>query len=49
MEQIITNIWNINALLGGIVLLLILLVLIVVSATALIGAIFAPFRRNDED
>lgn len=49
MEQMITNIWNINALLGGIVVFLILLLLIIMAFLGLCGAIFSPFRRRNND
>ena len=49
MEQIITNIWNLNALLGGIVTFLILLVLIIMAFLGLCGAVFTPFRRKNDD
>lgn len=46
MEQMINNIWQLNALIGGV---LVFLILIVITLLLLVGIIFAPFRRKDED
>lgn len=46
MEQIIHNIWQLNALLGGI---LVFLVLVIITFMALGTIIFAPFRRNNDN
>lgn len=46
MEQMISNIWQLNALLGGILVFLILGVAIIM---AIITIVFAPFRRNNDD
>ena len=49
MEQMITNIWNINALLGGIVVFLILLLLIIMAFLGLCGTIFNTIKRRNKD
>lgn len=46
MEQIINNIWQLNALLGGI---LVFLLLVIITIMALVTIIFAPFRKNNDD
>lgn len=46
MEQMINNIWQLNALLGGI---LVFLLLVIITVMTLGAIIFAPFRRNNDD
>lgn len=46
MEQMVSNIWLLNALIGGI---LVFLILVVISLMLLTSIIFAPFRRNNDD
>lgn len=46
MEQMISNIWQVNALLGGI---LVFLILVTATFLTLLMIIFAPFRKNNDD
>lgn len=46
MEQMINNIWQLNALIGGI---LVFLILVIITFMALATIIFAPFRKNNDD
>lgn len=46
MEQMISNIWQLNALIGGI---LVFLILVIITFMALLAIVFAPFRRKDEE
>lgn len=46
MEQMISNIWQVNALLGGIFLFLILAIATFLTITTIV---FAPFRIKDKD
>jgi uncharacterized membrane protein YqjE len=46
MEQMINNIWQLNALIGGILLFLFL---IFITLMLLVAILFAPFRRNNDD
>ena len=46
MSEMISNIWNLNALLSGV---LVFLLLVLVSFVILIEIVFYPFRhKNDE-
>jgi hypothetical protein len=44
MEQMITNIWNLNALLGGI---LVFLILVILCFFVLISMFLYPFRSKE--
>lgn len=46
MTEMISNIWNINALLGGIIVFILLLIAGMLSLTGLLMVFLAPFRRN---
>lgn len=46
MEQIITNIWNLNALISGI---LVFILLTVILFLLIVNFIFYPFRRRNDN
>ena len=46
MEQMISNIWQLNALISGI---LVFLILVVATLMMLVTILFAPFRKNIND
>ena len=49
MEQIISNVWQLNALLGGIILLIALLIASVVIIISLFAILLHPFVRHFEE